>query len=171
MAIKWNLTRVRVIELVSITAGLATLISAGQNIMSRLPRPFDGKMNHQISRKLPPSQENVRGFNVHHILVAELVGQPAVTDSQFSALISVETSFMKDLPPLVEKLHKDLRLLQQLQSDQKTSKNHELLAQAKQTVVNDKEKIMRRMLEDRERMGEIVPIEQQLRINQVTSSG
>jgi len=169
MAFKRNLhiTRVRIIELISITAGVATLFSAAQNIVVNNVHINKSKLGHILGFKQQrrPNQDET---NLTSYCLSEIAN---LSDQQFLALLHQESSFAKNLPPLLCQLQTDMMALEQLRKDEGTGQSAPLIDAAKGVVFQDKQAIVRLMIQDHEQMKEIIRSQQLSRILQLGPSG
>jgi len=153
---KFKLTKLRIIEAISICAGLATLLSTSQTFIGRClttANPTAIADSSKISTR--PRTLPVRMLGVHKILSAELLGDPILSDKDFTALVNTEVKTMDSLPPLVAQLHKDLNTLNAAKISQSAESKEVRNLHSK--VVDDREAIMHVLLDEQETIGEIVP--------------
>jgi hypothetical protein len=155
---KFKLTKLRIIEAISIAAGLATLLSSSQNFIGRYlssAKPTTTLASTDSKFAIRPRALPGRMFGVHKVLNAEMIGDPIVSDKAFNELVYAEMKTMESLPPLVVQLHKDVRTLNFAKSSQsgETKEVRDLHVK----VVNDREAIMHVLLNEQETIGEIVP--------------
>ncbi len=165
---KFKLTKLRIIEAISIAAGLATLLSASQSFITRCMTSgnLTGIQSSTDSAKLairPRSALPVRMLGVHKILNAEMLGDPILSDKAFNEVVNAEMKTMDSLPPLVSQLHKDVKALNSLKSSQSSESKE--VRQLHIKVVNDREAIMHLLLDEQETIGEIVPAADRVRID------
>jgi hypothetical protein len=165
-----KISRVGLIEAISITAGIATLFSAAQNLAQNNPRIAQSKVGHAFGLKDPRRFD--RPSDIKDVMAYAPPGDAAnLSDQQFSAMVYQETAFAKDLPPLINQLQADALALQQLRSDEKNAQNTPLIKTAKGVVLHDKEAIMQLMLQNRLQLHEIIWPNQKPRFIQVRVSG
>jgi hypothetical protein len=169
MALKRNLhlTRVRIIELISIAAGVATLFSAAQNVAVNNARITQSKFGHILGFKQQRRSEQ----DDTNLASYCLSGLANMSDQQFSAVLYQESSFAKNLPPLLQQLQTDMVALDQLRKDKSSAQSMPLINAAKGVVFHDKQAIVQLMIQDHVQMNEIIRSRQPGRSRQVGPSG
>jgi len=167
MALKRNLrlTRVRIIELISIAAGVATLFSAAQNVVVNNVHLSQSKLGHILGFNQPSDRDETNAATMC------LAGLANMSDQQFSAVLYEESAFAKNLPPLLQQLHTDMIALEQLRKDNDTAQSRPLIDAAKGVVFHDKQAIVQLMIQDHVQMNEIIHARQAVRSRQVGPSG
>jgi hypothetical protein len=164
-----KLTRVGVIEAISIAAGIATLFSVAQNLAQNNPRIAQSKVGHVLGLKDPRRAD--RQTEIKDLTYNPGSDAANISDQQFSALIYQEMTFLKDLPPLLTQLHTDARALEQLRTDEKSAQNVPLIKTAKTAVLHDKEAIVQLMIQDHVQLHEIIWPKQKPHMNQFRPKG
>jgi len=149
-----KLTRVGVIEAISIAAGIATLFSAAQNLVQNNPRIAQSKVGHVLGLKDPRRVD--RPSEIKDVAYGPSSDAANISDQQFSALVYQEMAFLKDLPPLLTQLQSDAHALQQLSRDEKSAQNAPLIKTATCVVMHDKEAIVQLMIQDHVQLHEII---------------
>jgi hypothetical protein len=163
---KLKLTRVGVIEAISIAAGVATLASAAQNIMSNNPRISQSKIGHLMGFK-----EKRQSECDAKMLSVSPAKQANLSDQQFSALLYQESALLSNLPPLLQQLHTDIGALEQLRKEEKSAEISPLIKAAKNVVVRDKQAIVELMIQDHVQLSEIIRPRRETPLRQVVPSG
>jgi Spy/CpxP family protein refolding chaperone len=163
---KFTINRVRLIEGVSIAAGLATLLSTSESLIGAkgTAAPTEKQVTHPISMPAP-----TRSSGVRKVATAEILGEPDISNDQFDRLVASETTLIQALPPLVAQLHKDRAYLKILESTHEIDSSH--LAQMRSKLLNDKEAIARLMIESQQENSEILKPEQQDKLNRILTNG
>jgi len=163
---KFAINRVRLIEGVSIAAGLATLLSTSESLIGakgNVP-PAEKQIAHAVSMPTP-----TRSSGVRKVATAEILGEPDIANYQFDRLVASETALIQALPPLVAQLHKDRAYLKILETTNEADLPH--IAQMRSKLLNDKEAIARLMIESQQENSEILKPEQQEKLNRILTNG
>jgi hypothetical protein len=163
-----HVTRVGVIEAISIAAGVATLFSVAQNIVQNNPRITQSKIGHLVGFK---DQRRADRDSEAKTLAYNSAAEANISDQQFSALLYQEASLLNDLPPLLEQLHADIGALEQLRKEARNIQTKPLIKAASRVVVHDKAAIVHLMIKDHVQLNEIIWPRQHARLPQLVPSG